>query len=907
MPLKNFFAGLRALFHKEREDQELDEEVREYIEASAIAKMRAGMDRAQALRAARVELGSVDSVKENVREVGWERVIESLWQDVRYAARRLRKDIGYTATAILALAIGIGANTALFTLFAAVALKPLPAPQPENLVSLWRTTPEQPSHGTFSLADYIYYRDHNSVFAGVAAESPAGLRLSGLPSTTPGSSEPVTALFVSSNYFTTFGVRPLSGRDFFSEEEQLTAGPYPVLLSENYWERRFSRDPKVLGQSLALSGIPATVIGITPRNFMGTRPEVPDLWIIMSARGDLQRRSADRTALCCAITARLKHGATPAQAQAEMSALATSLRRQNLPTERDWKILSEVAAPFGPNHSNILRMFVVLQVAMGLVLLIACTNVAGLLLGKTVSRQREIAVRLSLGATRIRVICQLVTEGIFVSVVAGLIALLITWQFLAAIGRNVSAGLAAQGDTIAIDLTPDFHVFFYALLISIFAGVLFALAPALQSTRPDLVSALKEESAGFGIRKKSRLQAALVAAQIAVCLALLIGAGLLTSTSMRLLALDPGFDTRSVVKMTISSPQGLGSSAVRIAEFQTQFEARLRTLPGVLSVSEASRVPLGGNITSTSVMPQQDSVSSPDGQQVQFPYSYVSKDYFQTLGIKLLRGRTFTDLELNTKAPVVIVSNGLARRYWPEGDALGKHVSLGSPSAVHDIGDRALVLPSAEIVGIASDIYSMDLTRPDPGAVYLPIPSDEWNRFFLVRVTGGSYSAAAALGGEVRAAEPGVNASVETLHETIISGGIAVAFRVSAMIFAAIGLIGFVLASVGIYALVAYSVSQRTHEVGIRMALGARPGDVVWLFLKESSKSIAAGLLFGAGLGVVLSLLLSSRLFLQGARLLDPVVILAISLVTGALAIVAVYSAVRRVTALEPATTLRVD
>ena len=909
MPLKNLFTGLRALLHKDSYERELDAEVREYIERSASEKMRAGMDRERALRAARLELGSTDAVKEGIRVVGWERHLESLWHDVRYAARLMRKDFGYTSAAILALAIGIGANTTLFTLFSAVGLKPLPVPHPEGLVSIARTTPDSPRYGIFSFADYIYYRDHSSVFAAFAAETPAGLRVSRSSRYEPDRSdgaEPVTALFITSNYLSTFGVRPILGRDFRSEDDELAAGPYPALISENYWEQHFGSDAAILGQSLIASSIPITVIGVTPRNFMGTRPEVPDIWIILSARGDLHERALDRSHICCALTGRLKSAKSLRQAQSELLALSDSLRTEYPPTDRQWTVRADTAAPYGPNHDNILRIFVVLQIAMGLVLLISCTNVAGLLLSKAATRQREIAVRLSLGATRGRLVRQMVTEGVFVSVIAGCAALYFSWQGIVIVQRVLFPSLAAKGDTLAIDVTPDLHVFLYALSISMLTGVAFALAPALQFSRPDLVSALKEETAGFGVQRKGRLQALLVTVQIAVCLALLIGAGLLTSSSARLLSVHPGFETQTVVNLSILGAQNLGYSQVGAQEFQAQVAQRLRALPGVISLSSASRVPLGGNVSTTRVEPQTDTWSPTISQQ-RFPYSYVSSDYFQTLGIPLLKGREFSAREITANASVAIISDGLARRLWPGGDAIGKHITVGSRGETGFADSRAPQLASAEIVGIARDIFSIDLNAPDPGALYLPKRIDDWSGALLVRVNGEPKALSATIVDEIRNAEPRLTVSSEVLRDTIASGGTAVVFRVSAMLFAAIGIIGFVLAAVGVYALVAYSVRQQTRDVGIRMALGAQSGDVVRLLLKQVSLSIISGVLAGAALGAALSLALSSRVFLQGNRLLDPGVIAGVSLLTGALAILAAYFPVRRATRLDPATTLRFE
>jgi macrolide transport system ATP-binding/permease protein len=907
MKWSDFVLRLRALLFRPRLESELDEELKFHLQMEARKHSMAGLDPACAKRAAEMAFGGAEQVKEECRDARGTRWIEDFFQDLRFGSRVLRKDRGYTMAAIAALAVGIGSNTALFTLFAAVVLKPLPVPVPAGLVSVWRTTAQSPRGGFFSFADYVYYRDHNRVFAGVSAETPAHLRLAGVSPAAllNGVAEPVTGLFVSANYLTTFGVHPIAGRDFFPDDERSASGPYPVLLSENYWERRFGRDSSVLGQRFMLSGIQTTVIGITPRDFMGTRPEVPDAWIITSALGDVRRRALDRTTISCGLTGRLKPGITLQQAQADLSVLAGSLRQEYPPAERQWSVSAVTATRFGSAHDNFVKLFGILQAAMGLVLLIACANVAGLLLGKAATRQREIAVRLSIGATRNRLVRQLVSEGVLMSLAAGLAAFLVSWQALAAIGRSVSATLAAQGGAIAIDTTPDVHVFSYIFVISILAGVSFSLAPALQSTGPDLVSALKDESAGFGVRKKSRLRGWMVAGQIAVCLALLIGAGLLTTNSVRLLSIDPGFETRGVLNMTISSPQELGYSAARVREFQTRLDERLRAVPGVLSVSFATRIPLGGNITSTRVAPQDDGALP--AQQQQFPYTYISQNYFQTLGIPLLRGRGFTAQEIASNAAVAVISDGLARRFWPNEDAIGKRIAVGSRSEVHFAGRRAPFSPSTQVIGIAREVYSASLTAPDSGAVYLPKPADEWNGHVFVRLAGDPNTVSGALVREVHSAEPSLPVSVETLQHMISSGDTSAVFRVGAIVFATIGLLGFGLAAVGVYSMVAYSVSQQSREVGIRMALGAQRADVLRLVLSGCLKWIGAGLLLGAGLGAVLARVLASQLFLQGQRFLDPAVILGVSGLTGALALLAAYFPARRAARLDPALTLRFE
>ncbi|HEV3199593.1 MAG TPA: ABC transporter permease [Bryobacteraceae bacterium] len=911
MKWSDFVLRLRALLFRSRVESELDDELQFHLEMEARKRSAAGIEPALAKRKAEIAFGGAEQVKEGCRDARGTRWIENFFQDLRFGLRMLRKDRGYAAAAIAALAVGIGANTALFLVFAAVALKPLPVPDPASLISLSRNTAQIPRGGIFSFADYSYFRDRNSVFSSIAAEQPAHLHLAGVPdapASGDGVAEPVMSLFVTANYLATFGIRPIAGRDFLPAEDHAAGGPYPVLLSENYWQRRFGRDPDILGRSLMFSGIPATVAGITPRDFMGTRPDVPDVWIVMAALGDPQRRTLDRTVLCCAVTARLKPGTSLQQAQAEISVLAGTLRREYPEAERQWTVLAGPANRFGAGKTGFVILFGTLQVAMGLVLLIACSNVAGLLLGRAATRQREIAVRLAMGATRDRLVRQLVTEGVLISLLAGTSAFLITWQALAAINHAVSTGLAAQGGTIAIDVSPDLHVLLYILFISTLAGVSFALAPAMQSTRPDLVSALKDENAGFGSRRKGRLRGWMVTGQIAVCLALLIGAGLLTSSSVRVLSVDPGFETHAVLNMTMPSPQELGYPAARMQELQARLGERLRVVPGVVSVGFASRIPLGGNITNTLVAPQAGtSTPLPAERAQQFPYTYVSEDYFQTLGIPLLRGRGFAAQDIATNAPVAVISDALARRFWPGGDAIGKRIALGSPTEVRFAGRRRAFSSSTEVIGIARDVYSMSLSNPDPGAVYLPQPRDEWNWLVFVRAAGDPNIVAGALAREVHSAEPRLPVSIETMNHMISTGEASAVYRIGAMVFAAIGLIGFALAAVGVYSMVAYTVTQQTREVGIRMALGAQRRDVLRLLLGASSKWIAAGLLFGAGLGAVLSRELASQLLLQGGGFLDPAVILTVSALTGGLAMLAAYFPARRATRLDPAVTLRFE
>lgn len=891
-----------------RSEIDFSEEVESHLAMLTEENLRRGMGPAEARRQAALSFGGIAQLRESHREQRGLPFFERLLQDLRFAFRLMLKDRGYTIAASMALALGIGANTAVFTIFAAVVLKPLPVPHPESLVTISRTTPQRPG-GLFSFADYVYFRDNNGVFSSIAAESPEHLHLaaSSAASSTVTGAEPLMGVFITANYLETFGLHPIAGHGLSSDDDVRTAGPYPGLLSANYFQRRFGGDASVLGQMLTVSGTQVLVVGIAPRDFMGTRPEVPDIWISSSALGDASRRAQDRTTLSSVLTARLRPGVSLAQAQAELNVMASALRNQYPAQERQWNVQVVKATRFGNYHYAFVRLYVVLQVLMALVLLIACTNVAGLFLGRAAARQREIAIRLSIGASRGRIVRQLVTEGILMAIGAGLFSYVFAVQMLSAIGRIVSANLASSGGTMAVDLSLDLRVFIYVLCISAITGISFALVPALQSTKVDVCSALKEEAAGFGVRSKSRLRGGMIAAQISVCLALLIGAGLLTLQSVRLLSVDPGFDTKTVIDLNISSPQELGYSTARTSELQTRIADRLQGLPGVAGVAFASSIPLGGNITTTRVAPA-EATASTSGRQ-QFPYVYVSQDYFKTLGIRLRNGRDFTSHEIATNAPVAVISEALAQRLWPGADPLGKRIALGSPSEAHFPGQRAPFSTSTEVIAVAADIYSQYLVSPDTGAVYLPKPPADWNAIAFIRVQGAPNAATTNLIREIHAMEPNLAVTAETLTHMISTGEATAAFDVASIAFFAVGVLGFALASIGIYSMVAYTVAQQTREVGIRMALGAQTSHLLRVLIGESARWILAGLALGVLVGLGLMRLLASQIpqVFGTPHLFDPRVILLVSAITGGLALLAAYFPARRAARLDPAMVLRFE
>jgi putative ABC transport system permease protein len=400
----------------------------------------------------------------------------------------------------------------------------------------------------------------------------------------------------------------------------------------------------------------------------------------------------------------------------------------------------------------------------------------------------------------------------------------------------------------------------------------------------------------------------MVAMQIAVCLMLLIGAGMLAMNSVRLLSTDPGFETRTVLNISILNPQELGYSAVRAEEIHGALQERLRALPGVKSIASASRTPLGGNVTSTTVVPQGSQVATDAGginRQPRFPYSLVSSEYFDTLGIPLLRGRSFTAQEVKTHAPLVVVSDALARHLWPNEDAIGQRVTVGSPSQTHFQFQQGVYSESSEVIGVARDAYTTSAINPDAGAIYLPQTADQWDQSFLVRTQGDPRSIAGAVTNEIKTIDPALSVSLQTLDRIIASDAYFVVTRLGGVVFAVIGLLGLLLASVGIYSMVGYSVSQQTREIGIRMALGARSFDVVRLMLRKSITPVVAGIAIGVFLGISLSLLLSA--LFQGLRLLDATVLFAMSLLMAVIALAAAYVPARRAAKIDPMAALRFE
>jgi predicted permease len=721
-----------------------------------------------------------------------------------------------------------------------------------------------------------------------------------------GGAEFVSSAIVSENYFSVLGVNAIRGRVFLPRDgHDLDAHP-GVLISENYWRRRFGGDPNVIGHTLKLNGAGFAVIGVTPHDFMGTNQNVPDFWVPIRLYRFLHHESDllhDREDHSCRLYGRLAPGVTLNAAQAEMNLLADQVRRLHMPRSDDSKPVTINLLPGSPfdivNVSGEAFAFLLILCAVALVLLIACANVASLQLGRSAARQREIGVRLSLGASRFRLIRQLLTESTLLGLLAGAVALLISWWVMRVLVVEVSAALPIEWGSLAVHVEPDVHVFAYVFAVSLLAGFLFGLVPALESSRPSLSSALKEEGARFAFRVgNAKLRDMLVTIQVCVCLFLLIAAGLLIRGSIRSVAINPGYETKRVVGMDINFPSGFGYTRQKQDAEERQVRDRIRSLPGVSSVT-AGRQPAGGGLRMATVV--LDGVKPENNAQTRtLFYNFVAANYFETLSIPLALGRGFD------QKTEVVLSESAAHQLWPGANPVGQSIVLDASGQYHGKDELIPQGISYRVIGIAKDIRGALPDGADSSMAYLPLPFDRWDdQPLLVRIEGDPKSVMDGIGRQVHSVDPNLVVYAETLDDLLTATPVFVFSRLAAIFASIIGSLGLALASVGVYGAVSYAVVRRTREVGIRMALGAKRSDVLSLILRESTRPVLIGLLAGLVAAAVASRVLRALLF--GLSTLDGISFLGVSIFFLIIALLAAYMPARPATRVDPMVALRYE
>src|SRR5580700_4920433 len=872
--LRNILSGLRSLLRKERVARELDEELNGFLAMAAEEKMKAGMSRKDALRAVRLERGNLEVTKEEVRSARWESFVETLWQDLRFGLRMLLKHPGFTALTVMTLALGIGANTAVFTVVNGVLLRPMPFPQADRLFLVSLT----PRGGPFdwqpgvSDGDYLAFRDQDQAFANVASFT------MGTKANLTGSGDPVQipVAYVTAEFFATLRTNAEIGRTFLTGEGEPGNDNF-VVLSNELWKGRFGSNSEVLGKTVQLDGVSRTVIGVMPLGF-----EFPGamVWMPLSIRID-QHNSFTRP-----VVGRLKTDFSPQQAQAELETFAERLPLG--PGESKKDRMPQIIPLKDLLVANVRPSLLVFAGAVAFVLLIACANVANLFLAQGTSRKQEMAVRRTLGANRWRLVRQLLTESALVSLAGGAAGILLAFWSVPVLTALAPAGKVPRMEMIRI----DGWVLAFTLGLSVFTGILFGLAPTFQATRPGA----RANQAGRGITVSHEgIRGALTISEIAIALTLLTGAGLMLKSFLRLRAVNPGFSPHSVMTMTVDLPDSAYRMALQMQMFHTQTLAEISRLPGVLRAGAVDWVPLGGELAKGTF--QVEGGQRPRGFMVDKPC--ISPGYFRAMGIQLVRGREFTERDSATAPGVVVVSQSVARTLWPGKEPLGKRISMEDEPKPEDW---------LTVVGVVDDVKQQGLAKDSDAAIYQPYlqvssPFFLSHMTFVVRTALPPESVAAGMRGILRDVDKSRPIAIASM-DSLIAATTAES-RFQTRLLTTFALIALALTIVGTYGVLAYSVAQRTQEIGVRMALGARSADVLQMLLKKALVLISAGIVLGGAGAFTLTRVLTGFLF--EVKPSDLPTLAAVALILALATLAACYVPARRAMRVDPIVALRYE
>jgi putative ABC transport system permease protein len=880
------FGRFRNLFLRSRVDREIESEIRAHIEMRVEDNLAAGMAPDEARRDAMIRFGNRTAMKERATAADAALTLDSLGRDIRYAFRQLRKSPGFTFTALLTLALGIGATTALFSVIDAVMLKPLPFPTADRLVSVESMIAATGHGGVASYLDFVDWRARNHVVDGMAAYRTGDFTLIGQQEP-----EHLLGASVSAQLFSLLGVAPALGRSFLPDEDNPAAasGADAVILSYGLWQRQFASDPSVLGRALQLGDQRYTVVGVMPQRFQfPIQAEPIDLWttLAIDGRGGANAMTAQRGAHYLDVVALLKPGVPIRQAQAELAAIAAALNKEHPENKpRTIRLDPLLALLTGDVRTPLL----VLLGCVGCVLLIVCANIANLLLTRATGRRREMAVRIALGASRWRVACQLLTESLILGLLGGGLGLalaLFSFRFLA---RIMPADIPRL-DTVGLDA----RLLGFAFLVSLLAGILFGLAPALQASKVSLTESLKKTGRGASGEDKGRMRSTLVVSEVALAVVLLLGAALLLQSFVHLTRVDPGFDPHHVLTFQIDSPAGMSSA--QFPGFFREAVARIGSLPGVSSASAAASLPLTGDNLSASI--EIEGQPTPMGSRPAAGFNTVEPGFFRTVGTALVNGRDITAQDEAKSTPVVVVNRTLARLFFPNQNPIGKHVRPGVGNG-YGMGEP----PMREIVGVVEDIKQSGPSSQASPEVFAPLAQSPFDTMFILARTANDPV------GIVKAAREQITSLDKNLpiyHVKTLDQYFADAVagpRFSSFLVAGFAALAVLLACLGVYGVVSYAVVQRTHEIGIRMALGADGGRVVRSVLSGGIVLTLAGVAIGIAGSFALTHLISNMLF--GVRATDPMTFALAPFALVCVAVIASYIPARRAAKVNPTVALR--
>ena len=912
---RRIVAKLLTLLRNKRVEEELAREVASHLALLEDEFQRRGMTPNEAHAAARQAYGGVEQAKQSHRDERSILWLEQTIQDLRHACRALARSPGFTVVAVITLALGIGVNTTIFSAYNAVALKPLPVFDAKRVVRLERWLKSGylgDLQYDFSYPEFVYCRDHQDVFSDlVAASDPFRV----LASISAGSQDGANTLktlqgqIVSGDYFSGLGITARLGRTFGPDEDGAPGANPVIVLSYAFWQRGFQADEQIIGRVVRINGTAFTVVGVAPQQFTGTElyPVVPDFWAPISMQRQLipgQKWLNHPTDFKFQILARLKAVAGLNEAQGETDTLIRQFSGTYTPRDPMLSVTLQRTAFFGNTDDIRFRAGVAtLMLIVGMVLLAACANVANMLLARGATRQKEISVRMALGASRNRVIRHLLTESVLLSLAGGFLGIalaMLASKLLWVAIQQMLMRMLGNGFLFSLNLNPDARVLAYALSLSLVTGVVFGLSPAVQFTRRDLTTALKDEATSFGRHvSRAQLRSMLVAGQVAVSMLLLTIAGLLVRGLGRSEAAEPGFETHRVYLLFAD----FGDDPVKAAASYHQIVDRLASLPELSNIATGT-APMMGTSTRPIMVKKADAADGAEGGRTLT--SSASETYLRSLGISLLRGRDFTRQEASSGAHVSVISESTARKYWPGEDPIGKHFQLDE----HFDGK----LTDYQVIGIVKDVRFFNLTRPDPAHVYLA--TDHATIYpMLMSVKADPQSALAAVRNAVGTYDGDLLPSLTLWNmDTMLVNPRRSMSRALAIFAAILALLALSLAGTGIYGVMAYAVSQRTQEIGVRMALGATPSDVLKNVALLGLRPVATGMIIGIACGGGISGILHSTLaspessdFLYGVPYYDPSTFLGLSCFLAIVALLASLVPALRALRVDPMIALRYE